>query len=362
MNEHKYVALDVDSANIVAGVYDKKGQSVMQAHIRTNTKDIEQFFKGLNGRLHVTFEEGTQAAWLYDVIRPLVSELTVCNPRRNKLLQSGNKGDRIDVEKLAKLLRLGELHPVYHGEQTILGLKHLVHGYENLVADTTRAMNRLKAVFRGRGIGCRGGAVYEKDGRGEWLKKLEIDGIMTRANYLYQELDGLRVLRDEAEKAMCREVRKQSAYKVISQVPGLGPVRTAQVIAATGSPHRFRTKRQYWPYCGLAVVTRTSADYEWVDGRTKRKKKPVQTRGLNKNYNRTLKAVFKGAAVTVIQRDQQFKQYYQRMIDKGIRPEMACLTVARKISAITLTVWKKGEKFDPERLNQAAQCTGDPVN
>ena len=71
MNEHKYAALDVDSANIVAGVYDKKGESVIQAHIRTNREDIEQFFRGLNGRLHVTFEEGTQAAWLYDIIRPL---------------------------------------------------------------------------------------------------------------------------------------------------------------------------------------------------------------------------------------------------------------------------------------------------
>ena len=126
MNDQKYVALDVDSANIVVGVYDEKGESVIQAHIRTIRKDIEQFFKGLSGRVHVTFEEGTQAAWLYDVIWPLVAKVTVCNPRRNKLLQSGSKGDRIDVQKLGKLLRLGELEPVYHGEQTILGLKHSI--------------------------------------------------------------------------------------------------------------------------------------------------------------------------------------------------------------------------------------------
>ena len=362
MNDQKYVAMDVDSANIVVGVYDEKGESVIQAHIRTIRKDIEQFFKGLSGRVHVTFEEGTQAAWLYDVIRPLVAKVTVCNPRKNKLLQSGSKGDRIDVDKLAKLLRLGELEPVYQGEQTILGLKHLAHGYGNLVADTTRAMNRLKALFRGRGVKCPGGSVYEEAGREEWLQKLEIQGIRTRAVYLYKELDGLRKQRREAEKAMCQEARKQPAYKLISQVPGLGAVRTAQIIAATGSPYRFRTKRQYWPYCGLAVVTHSSGDYEWVDGRARRKNKPVQTRGLNKNYNRTLKAVYKGASQTATRTDEGFKQYYKGLIDKGIRPEMAMLTVTRKISAITLTVWKKGENYDPRKLNQAAQCTGDPVN
>ena len=362
MNNQKYVALDVDSANIVAGVYDSKGGLVIQAHIRTNTKDIEQFFRGLNGRVHVTFEEGTQAAWLYDVIRPLVAEVTVCDPRRNKLLKSGSKGDRIDVAKLATLLRLGELHPVYHGEETILGLKHLVHGYQNLVVDTTRAMNRLKAIFRGRGIGCRGRRVYSKDERKELLNKLEIEGIKARANYLYEELDSLVKLRSEAEKIMCREARRHSAYKLIKQVPGLGPVRIAQIIATVGSPHRFRTKRQLWAMSGLAVVTRTSADYEWINGRVRRRNKPPQTRGLNKNFNRTLKSVFKGAAMTAIHKDAHFKQRYQQLLDKGIRPEMARLTIARKIAAITLVLWKKGEKFDPKKMNQAAQCTGNPEN
>lgn len=354
MNEHKYVALDVDSANIVAGVYDRNGQSVMQAHIRTRREDIEQFFRALRGRVHATFEEGTQAAWLYDLIRPLVFRVTVCNPRKNRLLQSGSKGDRIDVAKLAKLLRLGELEPVYHGEKTILGLKQLVQAYENLVADTVRAKNRVKAVFRSRGVRCPGGAVYGKDTRIEWLKKLEIEGMKARISYLYEQLDCLVKLRREAEKAMCQEARRQPAYKLISEVPGLGPVRTAQIIATVGTPHRFRSKRQFWAYIGLAVVTRTSADYEWVGNQARRRNKPVQTRGLNGNFNRTLKAVFKGAAMTAIHTDEPFKRYYQRLIDSGIREEMARLTVARKLAAITLAIWKKGEKFDPERVNQAA--------
>ena len=359
MTADKYVALDVDSANIVIGVYDREGQQIMRGCIRTNSSDIRQFFKGLSGTVRVVFEEGTQAAWLYDLIRPLVAAVTVCDPRENKLLKSGNKSDDIDVDKLARLLRLGELKAVYHGEETIQGLKHLVSGYENLVSDTTRAMNRLKAMFRGRGVVNRGTKVYSNEGRDERLAALNIEGLRARAGYLYKEIDCLLKLRTEAKKAMCREAAKHSAYKVISGVPGIGPVRTAQIIATVCTPHRFRTKRQLWPYCGFAVVTRSSADYEWVGEQNRKRKKPPQTRGLNQNYNRRLKQVFKGAALNAIRTNEQFKQYHQKLIDKGIRPEMALLTVARKLSAITLAVWKKGVNFDPERLNQAAQSTGN---
>jgi transposase len=359
MNNDKYVGLDTDQATIIARVDDAKGNFVMESAIETSASSIRQFFKGLEGTIHVAFEEGTQAAWFYDVIRPLVADVTVCDPRRNKLVHTGNKSDRIDAAKLTRLLRLGELHAVYHGERSIRGLKELVHGYESLVTDTTRAKNRLKAVFRSQAIRCRGQLVYNTQGRKQWLGKLETAALSARASILYEQLDSLTKLRDKAYKAMITEARRHPAYKRLKKVSGLGEVRIAQIIAAVSSPHRFRTKRQFWPYCGLAVVTRNSSEYEVVDGQRRRKRnKQAQTRGLNRNYNRTLKAVFKGAAATAIEREP-FKQYRQRLIDKGIRPELALLTVARKIAAITLTIWKKGEEFDPERVNQAVPGTGN---
>lgn len=358
MNKDKYVGLDTDQATTIAWVEDAKGNFIMEAAIETSASSIRQFFKGLEGAIRVGFEEGTQAAWLYDIIRPLVAEVIVCDGRRNKLIQSGNKADRIDAAKLTRLLRLGELHPVYHGERSTRGLKELVHGYESLVTDTTRAKNRLKAVFRSQAIRCRGDLVYCKQEREQWLGKLEAAALSARASILYEQLDTLTKLRDKAFKAMITEVRTHPAYKRIKKVSGLGEVRTAQIIAVVGSPHRFRTKRQFWPYCGFAVVTKTSSEYEIVDGQRRRKRKQAQTRGLNQNHNRTLKAVFKGAAATAIERPP-FKQYRQRLIDKGIRPELALLTVARKIAAITLTIWKKGEEYDPERVNQAVPGTGN---
>ncbi len=361
MNKHKYVAMDVDSANIVAGVYDGKGKALMQCCIKMNAEAVREFFQMLKGTVHVTFEEGTQAAWLYELIRPLVAEVIVCNPRQNKLMKAGNKSDRIDVAKMAKLLRLGELQPVYQGPASAQGLKQLVHGYEALVADSTRVMNRLKAIYRGRGLSCKGDAIYRAEERQQWLAELKTAELQQRASNLYVELDCLLQLRVEAERAVGRAARRAEGYQWISSTPGLGPIRTAQILAAVITPHRFRGKRQFWPYCGLAVVTRTSSDYEWVAEGPRRKRKPVQTWGLNRNHNRTMKAVFKAAALSALQRNPEFREYYQSLCAKGMRPEMAQLTVARKLAAIALILWKKGERYDSEKLKQAAPGTGQAV-
>jgi len=96
--------------------------------------------------LSVTFEEGTWAAWLYDLLRPHVDKLVVCNPRKNALLKDGNKSDRIDARKLADLLRGNHLKPVYHGETGVRMLRELARSYLTIVKDLTRVMNPLAAL------------------------------------------------------------------------------------------------------------------------------------------------------------------------------------------------------------------------
>jgi len=118
------------------------------------------------------------------------------------------------------------------------------------------------------------------------------------------------------------------------------------------TPHRFRIKRQLWSYCDLALETRNSGEYRIVGGQLKRSKKVVAIRGLNKNHNHDLKNLFKGAAIRGAAVEKPFQEFYAALVAKGIKPEMARLTLARKIAAITLIVWKKGVRFDAEHLKQ----------
>ena len=350
--EEKYVGLDVHQSMTVGAVHDERGRSVMESVMKTEAKAIGDFLRGLSGRVHVTFEEGTHAAWLSEVIRPLVAELIVCDPRRNKLMEDGNKDDKIDAHKLAELLRGGHVKAVYHGSSVMRTLKELVHNYDALVDDTTRVMNRIKAIYRGRGIPSSGRDVYRKANRGSWLQKLPEGGLRQRTEFLYQELDMLQEIRQAAKRMMLQEARRHLPYRLLTTIPGLGPIRVAQILAAVALPERFRTKRQLWAYCGLAVVTRSSADYELVGGKVQRRKTKTVTRGLNWNFNRRMKEVFKAAAITGMQREP-FRTYYTGLIAKGMREELARVTLARKIAAITLKVWKKGEAFDAAKLKSA---------
>jgi hypothetical protein len=144
----KYVGMDVHKEAITMAVMNGDGKLVMESIVETKTSTILQFIQGLRGDLHVTLEEGTWSAWLYDLLKPYVTELVVCDPRKNALLKEGNKSDKIDARKLADLLRGGYLRSVYHGENGLRTLKELARSYLTISKDLTRVMNRVKALYR----------------------------------------------------------------------------------------------------------------------------------------------------------------------------------------------------------------------
>src|SRR5947208_2986058 len=350
----KYIGLDVHQATISVAVMDSKGKVVMESILETQAATILEFFAGLRGTLWVTFEEGTWAAWLYDLLKPHVAKLVVCNPRKNALLKDGNKSDRIDARKLAELLRLDNLTSVYHGETGVRMLRELARSYLTIVKDLSRVMNRLKALYRSWAIPCAGRDVYYTRHRSEWLGKIREAGTRRRAEQLYQQLDMLQHLRQQARRELLAVSRKHTITAKLRQIPSLGPIRSALAVALIQTPHRFRTKRQLWAYSGLALETRTSGEHRYVRGQLRRSKKQVSIRGLNKDHNHDLKGLFKAAATRASVQPGPFQDFYQRSLAKGIKPTMVRLTLARKIAAITLTLWKKGENFDAEKLKSQA--------
>ena len=83
----KYVGMDVHKQSISVAVRNAAGKIVMECVIETKAGTILQFVDGLRGEVQVTFEEGTWAAWLYDLLKPHVTKLVVCDPRRNALAE-----------------------------------------------------------------------------------------------------------------------------------------------------------------------------------------------------------------------------------------------------------------------------------
>ena len=287
----KYVAVDVHQATTVASVREQGGRVILRSVLPTEPTALVEFFAGMRGSVHVAFEEGTQAQWLHDLLVPVVHRVVVCDRRGE---HRGNKADQVDADRLSHRLLTGDLRAVYHGSTDRLTLQELTRAYQSVVEDSTRVMQRLKALFRARAIRTPGRRVYSLKDREVWLQRIPDRGARFRALTLYAELDVLRELRPKAKAAMVAEARRDPAYEILSAIPFFGPVRVALLLATLKTPWRFRTKRSLWAYVGLAVVTHSSADHEFVAGRPVRRQRKPLTRGLNRNHNRVVKAVFKG--------------------------------------------------------------------
>jgi len=350
MDNTKYIGMDVHKESISIAVRNSVGKVVMECVIETKANMIVEFLDGLRGDLQVTFEEGTWAAWLYDLLRPHVAKLVVCDPRRNALLQEGNQNDRVDARKLAELLQNNQLRSVYHGDHGLRALKELVRSYLTITQDVSRVMSRVKAIYRSWGIACTGKQVYASRHRSEWLGKISEPGVRRRAEFYYQQLDALRVLRREVRRDLLAESKKHKVWKRLCGIPSIGPIRAAVLLGILQTAHRFRTNRQLWTYSGLGIAVHSSADHQVVKGQLQRKKKHVEIRGLNRNCNHDLKNLFKGAAVVASSKPGPFEEFYAALLAKGMRPEMARLTLARKIATIVLIVWKRGVCFDANHL------------
>src|SRR6201993_1697959 len=350
LNDKKYIGMDVHKESISIAVRDGAGKIVMECVIETKASMILQVIDGLRGDLQVTFEEGTSAAWLYDLLNPHVTKLVVCDPRKNAAMREGNQNDKIDARRLAELLRLNHLNPVYHGEHGLRSLKELVRSYLTITKDLGRVMSRVKAIYRSWAIPCTGKQFYAPRHRAEWLGKISELGVRRRAEFYYQQLDALRTLRQEVRRDLLAESKKHQAGKRLCQIPSLGPIRAAVLLGILQTPHRFRTKRPLWKYSGFAIATHSSADYRSVQGQLHKSKKQVSVRGLNRDCNHDLKNLFKSAATIASVKPGPFQEFYAALVAKGMRPEMARLTLARKMATIVWIVWKRGVSFDAQYL------------
>jgi transposase len=171
------------------------------------------------------------------------------------------------------------------------------------------------------------------------------------AEVLLAELKTLETLWGQAEERLDEASKQHRIVKLLATAPAIGPIRSAQIVATVVTPHRFRTKRQFWAYCGLGIVTRSSAD--WVKDRSGRwvRAQTQQSIGLNRNRSGSLKDVFKGAAHLVATKMTSHPLHadYQRLLEQGLKPNLATVTIARRLSAAVLAMWKHEEAYDPAK-------------
>ena len=345
----RYIGLDAHGQSCTFAVVGPSGRKIRNDVVETNGGALVRYVRSLPGRRHLCLEEGTQSAWLYEILAPHVEEIVVAG------LYEKNRGPKNDVRdafQRAEELRTNRVpRPVFKAPRQFARLRELGRVHSMLARDVVRVQSRLKAMYRGRGVPTPGKTVYTARRREEWLVKLP-PSCRTATARLFEEYDALRGLKKEAEKELLVEAAKQPLAKILATAPGLGPIRIAHLLPVVVTPHRFRTRRQFWAYCGLAIVMRSSSDWVRTEHGGWVRAHVPHTRGLNRNHNSTLKNIFKGAATPVITnlpRDP-LHEHYRRLTSAGTKPNLAKLTLARRIAAVVLRMWKDGKEYDPETL------------
>lgn len=207
-------------------------------------------------------EESSLAGWIADALRPYVDDLVVCDPKHNALIsRSGNKDDNADAFKLCRLLRLGELTPVYHADQGHrVDFKIAVQQYLAFRRDHARLKSQIKAKYHQAGVmRVTGTAVFSKTHRGSYLYKLPTTARRTIVEHLYEQLDSTGQLRQKARANMVALGRRYAEIAQFQRVTGIGVVGAHVFSACIQTPHRFATKQKLWRYCRLGIIERSSA-------------------------------------------------------------------------------------------------------
>lgn len=342
----RFIGLDVHMQTCTFAVMNQKGETIRTDVVETNGKVLVEYLRLIPGRKHLCLEEGTQSQWLSEILSPHVHELAVIWPEK----KPGNKNDKLDAVGLAERMRTGSVgKKTYKAPKEFTVIRQLARCYNMITSDVVRTKNRIKSFYRARGI------VLER-GRCDSAVEQEVKEVGTglAVQMLSEHLKRQEDIKACVQQELLKESHKHKISGVLETVPGFGPVRASLLLAEVITPHRFRTSRQYWSYCGLGIVMRSSSDWvqkangEWV-------RSPIaRVRGLNRNHSRVAKNLFKAAATTVISqmRTDPLHQDYHRLLESGTKPNLAKLTIARKIAALNLAMWKREEQYNPEKYRR----------
>jgi transposase len=340
----RYIGLDVHSQSTALAVMSESGRRLTSNVVETSARALIDAVKAVPKPRHIVMEEGTQSAWLAEVLSPHAESLVVTVPGA----QRAAKNDIEDAFSLAEALRTNAIKKRVF-KPSASPLRDAFKLYAALTADVVRAKNRFRALLRSRGV-----QVITQDPYDPTVKELEAmlrpltASLRFSAEATLEQVLAVEELRSRAQDVLVDEARQHPAFRLLQTAPGLGVVRSAAVLAIVVSPHRFRQSHQFWKYCGLGIRTTVSSEYVVRGGHRSRARTPM-TRGLEPG-NAALKNVFSGAALTITRLvGQPLQLHHEELLRRGMKPNLARLTLARKLAAIVLAMWKNMEVYDPAK-------------
>ncbi len=319
MNNIKYIGLDAHSSTCSLCVIDQQGTELDNKTIVTNGRLLIDYLQSLGGKQIIAFEECDLSCWLFDILHKHVHQTVVCNPVENRQYKRA-KTDKLDARSIANLLRGGFLKAVFHDASEREKFRFLVSNYQDTVQETVRVKNRLTTIKRRVRL-------FEKKDKPD-----HAPFILEQYNL---QLKFLNASCDNYQQKIQSSVKSFKESRYLMSIPGIAFIQSAKIISQVVDPNRFSNKYKFFAYCGLVKHPRISANRKY---------------GSTRIWgNRTLKCVFKMAAHSALNGHNSLKVLYESLRQRGICDADARNAIARKIAALSLTLWKNKQYFN-ERI------------
>lgn len=320
-----YIAVDWAQRNMAIARMTRETGKIKTIDVPSDIEELKLYLGGLRGTKVLAFEETTPAHWLYTELKTSVDEIVVCDPYRNRLLSEGAKTDKIDAEKLVQLLKAGLLKPVFHSGEELFHLRKIVSGYEDVVRAGIRLKCQRAALFRAVGLSKKGESLPSAS------ENFVLDGV-DRAIEAYE------VEKKRYEEKFDELYRKHQAIRNLESLPGIGVINAVKIMAIVLDVRRFPDRGHFLSYCGLIQLDKVSG------GKSYGTRKP--------RYHRTLKCVFKTAAMSItIHPESGLYGYYKYLVhEKKYQPYNVRNALARRVATLAYGVLKSGKRFEKERI------------
>lgn len=338
MQQSVFVGLDLGSSHCHQTVINADGEFVSSRLIPTSEFHLRVAFAALGKNACVHLESGELAPWVYSIISPLVAQVVVSHPRSMAWIGKDSiKDDAIDARKLAELLRLNQVHPVYYETlESRRQFKHLVTHYEQLAHDQARLKAKIKARLRTLGIIRQDSHLFSRSGQTQLLDSICEVPLKQMMAQSFAVLNQMLETQNAARLAMIECSRQFPEIKLLQTAPGVGIITACKFVAYLQTPKRFSNKRQLWRYCRLGVTRRESNG--------KRLSYPRLDRSGVGSLKDVSRKIFEAALRT--KKDNLFKRSFEKSLTETKNKVHARLYTQRKILATLRAMWIKLKPFD----------------
>ena len=327
-----YVGLDAHSKRSSFCVLDENGKQVRAEPIIGPWSKVLEVLATIKKPFAICFEASTGYGVLFERLAKLATRVLVAHPGHLRLIfRSKRKSDRIDAQKLAKLLYLDEVPQVHVPDREVRSWRGLIEYRKKNVGKRTGVKCEIRALLRGLGVEMPARLWTKKNLA--WLREQELPTVLDRIRLedLLDQFAHLTKTLKMVEQELNARAAAHPGVQLLMTIPGVG-VRTAEaVIAYIDDPQRFHSTKAIGAYFGIVPCLDESAG----KGRYGH---------ITKNGPSTVRALVTEAAWQAIRRSPEVKKRHERIMQgKDERKKLAVVAIGHYLLRVMLAMLKTGE-------------------